>query len=331
MLKDIFSLTKGLAKHQYAILKNIFTLDNVKLVGQRIVTYLKGDFPVDSRLINGETFSTAAMAYLISGHYEKLHGPLGETFIEAIRLRWSSQIQPDDSVADIAEHFRDYDTDQLEGVINTIKGKMFELMAVENENQDGDIWFAKMHTDESFPGSDIVFTNGETGEMIEISLKAAAQENDQIIEHALSRYPDIPIMTTDEMAELYEGDDRVFGSSILHEDLDNITNERLDELLQDITPLNAHEVVVGGVTMGMMSALWPFTMAYLRKKITREQLTTVFEHVLGESGVQLVSRISYATLFGPLFAWYMLARGVKGIMVMVEPKSVRYVEFVKSM
>lgn len=329
LLKNVFSLTKGLVKHQYGILKNILTLDNIKLVGQRIAAYLKGDFPVDKRLINGETFSMAAMAYLLSGHDEKLQGPLGETFIEAIRLRWSSKIQPEDSVPDIAEHFRSYDTDQLSGAINTIKGKMFELMVVENENQDGDVWSAQMHTDESFPGSDIIFTSSETGEQIEVSLKAVAQENNQIIEHALVRYPDFPIMTTDEMAALYEGDERVFGSSILHEDLDNITNERLDELLSGITPLNAHEVVVGGVTMGMMSALWPFTMAYLRKKMTREQLTTAYTHVLGEGGVQLASRITYATLFGPLFAWYLLARGVKGMVLMMEPKDTRYIEFIK--
>ena len=34
----------------------------------------------------------------------------------------------------------------------------------------------------------------------------------------------------------------------------------------------------------------------------------------------LVSRISYATIFGPLFAWYLLARGVKGMVKIVEPE-----------
>ena len=36
---------------------------------------------------------------------------------------------------------------------------MFEIMATKQENLDGDQWKAKMHTDESFPGSDIILTN----------------------------------------------------------------------------------------------------------------------------------------------------------------------------
>ena len=62
-----------------------------------------------------------------------------------------------------------------------------------------------------------------------------------------------------------------------------------------------------------MAALWPFTVAYLRKRITYEQLEVVYMKILGDSGLKLVSRISYATILGPLFAWYLLARGVKVI------------------
>ena len=67
-------------------------------------------------------------------------------------------------------------------------------------------------------------------------------------------------------------------------------------------------------------------MAYLRKKITQDQLGKVFEHVLGQSGVMLTSRVVYATAFGPLFAWYLLARGVKGFVVMAEPTQKLYIE-----
>lgn len=329
LLVDAYSLTKNLVNHQYSILKNTLSLDNIKLVGQRLVTYLKGDFPVDTQTINGEIFPTAAMAYLISGQFDKLQGPLGEVFIDAIRFRWSSQFNENTSIEEISERFREYDADQLEGVISTIKGKMFEIMVTDQENRDGDQWSAKMHTDETFPGSDIIFTNDDTGEQIDVSLKAVAESNSQIIEHTLIRYPDIPIMTTDEISALYGDDERVFGSSFLHEDIDIITKERFQELISTIQPISAQQVVVGGVTMGMMSALWPFVMAYLRKKITREQLKDVFQHALGESGVMLVSRLSYATIFGPLFAWYLLARGVKGLVVMAESNIVRHIEFKK--
>ena len=57
-------------------------------------------------------------------------------------------------------------------------------------------------------------------------------------------------------------------------------------------------------------------------------LESVFEKVLGNAGVQLVSRIGYATLFGPLFAWYLLARGVKGFVAAADTEpSTYFVEY----
>ena len=68
--------------------------------------------------------------------------------------------------------------------------------------------------------------------------------------------------------------------------------------------------------MSTFAALWPFVMAYLRRRITKELLEKVFFQVMGDSGVKLVSRLSWALLFGPLFAWWLLARGVGGMVDM---------------
>jgi len=331
MILSSVKLTKQLFLHQFNLLKNVFSFENIKIVGQRLKAFFMGDFPVDNKLIHGEVFATAAMGYLISGHLEKLQGPLGDVFLESIRLRWSAQFNENTSVQEIADRFREYDSEQLTGVINTIKGKMFEIMVTEQENMDGDQWRAQMHTDETYPGSDIIFFNTDTGETIEVSLKAVAAENQQIIEHALVKYPDLPIMTTEEVAQLYIGDNRVFASTFSHEELDNISNEHLEELIESIKPINEYQVVIGGVTISIMTALWPFVMAYLRKNLSYEQLEIVFKHVMGDTGVMLVSRISYAVVFGPLFAWYLLARGVKGLVVMGEAvndtKKTYYLEF----
>ncbi len=327
--KDLVSVTKELFLHQYRILKNLTTPYNIKLTATRLTKYLKGDFPVDQRLINGEVFSTVAMAYLLSAQYEKLTGPLGETFIRAIRLRWSSQFNESTSIEEIAERFSEYNPEQIDGVINTIKGKMFEIMVADDESIFGDGWSATMYTDESFPGSDIIFSNLENGNRVEISLKAIGEENSQIIENALIKYPDIPIMTTEEVANLYKDDPRIFGSGIFHEDLESITEEKFEELIETIKPINHNEVIIGGITFGASAALWPFVMAYLRKKITYNQLERVFNHVLGETGLKLVSRISYGVVLGPLFAWWLLARGVKGLVTMVEPKNTTLIEYSK--
>ena len=81
--------------------------------------------------------------------------------------------------------------------------------------------------------------------------------------------------------------------------------------------------------MGTTATLWPFTMAYLRGRIDREDLEKIFEKVLGEAGVKMVSRLTYAFVFGPLFAWWLLARGVKGIAEIAEPKKSTLIEFKK--
>ena len=37
---------------------------------------------------------------------------------------------------------------------------------------------------------------------------------------------------------------------------------------------------------------------------------------MGDTGVKLVSRLSWAVLLGPMFAWWLLARGVGGMVDM---------------
>ena len=70
-------------------------------------------------------------------------------------------------------------------------------------------------------------------------------------------------------------------------------------------------------------------ISYLRGRISKKKLEKVFEHTMGKSGIALTSRLSYAIVFGPLFAWYLLARGVKGIVTMAEPESTICLEFMR--
>ena len=320
---QLFSMTRKLTSHQWNLVKNVANPENLKTIGKRIKEFISGDFPLDQKVVNGEVFSTVAMAYLIAGQHEKLEGPLGEAFIEAIRLRWSAQLGETATIEEISEHFQQYDISQLEGVTNTIKGKMFEILVTDQENTDSDNWTAKMHKDESFPGSDIIFYNSETNETLEISLKAVSADNSFIIEDALVKYPDLPIMSTDEVADLYADNPNVFGSGFTNKDLDGITDENLKILISQMEPINAKEVVVGGITMSTFAALWPFVMAYLRGRISREQLELVFLQVMGDSGVKLVSRLSWAVVLGPMFAWWLLARGVGGMVDMASPETAK--------
>jgi hypothetical protein len=316
----LLSMTKDLSLHQFYFLKNVVNTDNIKTVGARLKAFLMGDFPVDPKIVNGEVFSTIAMAYLIAGQHEKLEGPLGEAFIQAIRLRWSAQLGETATMQEISEHFQQYDMSQLEGVTNTIKGKMFEILVTAQENTDSDNWIAKMHEDESFPGSDIIFFNSESNETLEVSLKAVSADNSFIIEDALIKYPDLPIMTTDEAASHYANNPNVYGSGFTNTDLDDITDQNLKILISQMEPINTKEVVVGGVTVSTFAALWPFVMAYLRNRLTQDQLEKVFFQVMGDSGIRLVSRLVSAAVLGPIFAWWLLAKGVGAIVDMASPE-----------
>ena len=326
---QLFTMTRKLTNHQWNLVKNIASTDNLKTIGKRIKEFLVGDFPVDQKVINGEVFSTVAMAYLIGGQHEKIEGPLGEAFIQAIRLRWSAQLGETATIEEISEHFKQYDISQLDGAANTIKGKMFEILVTDQENTDSDNWTAKMHEDESFPGSDIIFYNSETNETLEVSLKAISEDNSYIIENALAKYPDLPIMSTDEVADLYADNPNVFGSGFTNKDLDGITDEKLQILISQMEPINAKEVVVGGITMSTFAALWPFVMAYLRGRISREQLELVFFQVMGDSGIKLASRLSWAVVLGPMFAWWLLARGVGGMVDMASSDTIENEKTIK--
>lgn len=305
---EIFKYVKEILNYQFETLKNTLTIENIKLFASRFKAWLNGDLAKDMKIINGYIFSTAAMTYLINEHFEKLEGPLGSMFLEAIRLRWSSQLGSDASIEDIAKHFQQYSPEQLEGAINTIKGKMFELMVEKAENTDNDNQNAELFSDESHPDSDIIFTNNETMQSVEVSLKAT--NNKEIIEEALMKYPDTPIMTTDEMAEIYSDDPRVMPSGFSNEYIQNITEENVDSLINSIEIINETQIVVSGVAYGAIGVLWPFVVAYSTKKITYEKFEMALSKILPDIGVSLASRLSYLLIFGPVFTWYLLSRGI---------------------
>ncbi|WP_024791685.1 hypothetical protein [Lebetimonas sp. JS138] len=309
---EIFNKSKNLYIHQLNILKNTFNTENLKKVANRLKMWLNGDI-YDTKEVRGEIFASAAMAYLLSGHYDKLQGPLGKIFEEAIRLRWSSQFDENTPIEEIAKRFSEYSPEQLEGAINTIKGKMFEILVTDLENSDNDDIKAHMFTNESHPDSDIIFTNTDTGEKIALSLKAT--HNPEIIEHALLKYPDTPILTTKEISDYFEHNPeyahKVFGTDISNEMLENITKENVDKLIDSIEPVNETEVVVSGVTMSSVALVWPLLMAYHKKKITYPQFEKAMKKIFQKQGVRLASRLAYGIMFGPLFAWYLLARSIK--------------------
>jgi uncharacterized protein (DUF697 family) len=297
--------TKALLLHQKDAGVGALSYDKWRSIGERLLMWFRGDIVADIPRLKGELVSTVVMAWLLNGHYDRLTGPLAQEFVGAIRDRFPELSEA--TLPEIASHMSSYDADQIIGVINLIKGKVFERMVVDAENSNGDVWTAHLHEDESFPGSDMILENNE-GEMIEISLKASSSRG--YLEDALDKYPEIPIMTTDEVAGVLAHNPLVSAAGISNEELTSVTATNFDNLVSQLQPIDAVGVVATGATAGLLVTLWPFTVAFMRGRIDKEQLQSVVMAVLPETGGVLAARLAYAVALGPVFAWWLLARGV---------------------
>ena len=105
-------------------------------------------------------------------------------------------------------------------------------------------WQAVLHTDESFPGSDIDLVNEATRDVLAIFLKATASP--AWIKTALVRYPDIPLLTTDEVAAPFAGEPRVTGTGISNSELKEVTEENFGQLLDSATLPDPGQVAAPG-------------------------------------------------------------------------------------
>ena len=192
-----------------------------------------------------------------------------------------------------------------------IKGKFFENLVEYHENNDGDQWTAMLHKDESYPGSDIVLTNMENGEILEISLKAT--DDHGYIENALLRYPEIPILNTSDVAINFDELDQVIASEFSNQELKEITETNFEEILNLLPSVPTKSLAASsaiGVAMAAVVALWPFVIAYVRKKIDLQMLQRALTKVYPQAGKELAYRLTFSTILGPIYGWYVLASTV---------------------
>ena len=113
-------------------------------------------------------------------------------------LRRSAKKFEDASIEEIGEILDSYDENQIPGLVNNVKGILFELEFVEIENNDGDSIFAYQFEQTNYPTYDIQLIDEQTGAIEEIQLKAtssASYVKNWMDEHGEN------IVVTDEVAE----------------------------------------------------------------------------------------------------------------------------------
>tara|TARA_Y100000589_G_scaffold110609_1_gene105079 strand:+ start:1887 stop:2735 length:849 start_codon:yes stop_codon:yes gene_type:complete len=113
-------------------------------------------------------------------------------------LRRSAKKFEDASVEEIGEILNSYDDNQIPGLVNNVKGILFELEFVEIENSDGDSIFAYQFEQTNYPTYDVQLIDEQTGEIAEIQLKATNSAS--YVKSWMDEHGD-NIVVTDEVAE----------------------------------------------------------------------------------------------------------------------------------
>ena len=305
ILKESYSLTK----HQLKLVKNK-PPELFKKIRKKIVKLFTGDveLPKSSNSeIRGDVFPVLATAHLLDKNFESLKGPLGQKYIEAVRLSFPEKLGPDASLDQIRNHLMTYEPETLNRLINiNIKGKLFEVLKVTSENADGDDWTAKAHPDINHPGTDITLTNSETGEKIEVQLKSTFSKS--YVETEMEKNPDTIFIVSDEVAKQIN-DPRVIPAGITNEKTTQLAKEKTQDLING--KLDASDLIInpalGGVASGSFN-LFPYLVAYKKNKITKDEFNKVMETLVPQASQNTIELIAKYSVGGLIYLWWRPAK-----------------------
>ena len=162
---------------------------------------------------------------VIHGYYHIDYIP--EEIEEAYKVAYPIKSQTD-NLRDIIE---DADDTELAGLISGIKGKLFEMRYVDflNDGHLPDGYEAVLAESATNPGWDIAILDNNGITVNELQMKAT--DSVDYIKTALERYPDIDIVTTEEVYNsvvMHEFADQVINSGISNEELTSVVSETLE-------------------------------------------------------------------------------------------------------
>jgi len=159
-------------------------------------------------------------------------GAFGASLIQLFSGTKNAQIEPlvidafqrstlvltEASISEISNYLHSLSPQQLEGVVNNVKGIYHELAFVNEENVDSDEWTATIFANTNHQGSDVLLSNSITGDILEIQLKAT--DSSQYALQHLDRYPEIELLVTEEVAEATEIESSGFSNAEIESNLD---------------------------------------------------------------------------------------------------------------
>lgn len=211
---------------------------------------------------------------------------------------WENQ-----TMEEISEYLRAMDEMQLLGLSNNVKGILHEIQFVEIENNDGDSITASMFEDSNHPHMDILLTDNNTGETIEIQLKAT--DNSYYVQDWIDRHPDGEILITEELAEKMNLETSGFSNNELTTDVHVFVDKLIelddnDALWDYIPTLPAISIVISSFYLFKLYREGRIKLVTLRKKILRLTGIKLAKFTL-ISGLMLIPVINVVVGAGILF------------------------------
>gem|GEM_PF-1139156 len=146
-------------------------------------------------------------------------------------LRRSNVVLANASENELGDYLRDMSPESLKGLGSNVKGIYHELLYVHNYNATHDETQAEVFAATNHPGADIQIRDADSGQVVEqIQLKAVMEAAN--VEAHLNKYPDIPVLVTNEVADKYN-DPRVGSSGHDNEALQAQTQGDLEALVDN--------------------------------------------------------------------------------------------------
>jgi hypothetical protein len=108
------------------------------------------------------------------------------------------------SEAELSEYLHAFSPQQMQGVANNVKGIYHELQFVEKYNEDSHDTYAVLHEATNHQGSDVMIKSKETDEVLE-EYQLKATDSVSYVRAHQSRYENIDVLATSEVAERMEG------------------------------------------------------------------------------------------------------------------------------
>ena len=264
-----------------------YAKDNAKLLYQRYKSGEKGSDDIENpstekkrRKSIGTLDMWTVLYALETGQTDCLDTPQSQLVLEAIR-RSTNELDEKATVQEIADYVQRYNDEQMPGFVNNIKGIYHELAYANAENIDGDSVHAVLFEETNHPDSDVMLINEDTGHIEYVQLKAT--DSMQYVTEAMTKNPDIRMVTTQEMAEKLGIDSSEMSNAELKEQVDQTLSHLSDEDYQQIV----HSLPLVSMWLSAV-AIAPIVMQYLQKKISRQDALKKMGKITGKRVAKLL-------------------------------------------